>query len=407
MPLFYFVAKDTFGNVRSGTSESASMKDLVRQLRDRGWFAIQIESEELRPEDPSFFYRMNPLNWQYIRTIHIEMSLKQLALLLKSGLPLVNALEETANQASNTLLSRIWIRVSADIQRGIPLSEALEKHRCFQQLLVRLVRVGEETGRLELVLRRAALILEKRRNIRNHFIQISAYPLFVLCFAIAVTIFMVAVILPKIERFLLSINRELPPITKALILLSQWVAIYSIPIIFVLATLILSGFLFYRWTPGRYLVDRYALRIPILGKIIRLSGTIMLARSMATLIASGLTVVEGLRTLSQLHYNRFLSQQIDIARESLLQGASLSRTFERLQGYLPMLSSMISIGESSGNMEECLEEAAHFYEDLLELRIRWISTIAGPFLVLLIGLFIGFVYLAFFLSILGGVVFKG
>jgi type IV pilus assembly protein PilC len=400
MPVFTYCAKDTTGHSQKGNYTAPSLEAARSALRNEG--LLLLELREAKHSAPAQKNILQPSTWLWIRSIDVELSLQPLAVMLKSGVTLLKALQIISKQSTRKRMERVWERVSEDIQGGSSFAQALEKHRCFNHLTLQLVHIGEQTGRLELVLRQAAQGIEQQRQLRNHILNALAYPTVVLVAALGVTIFMLVSVIPRIETFLRTLGRPLPPLTQSLVDLSAGITLYW-PLFLTGSVFIFLIFLaIYSNPQGRKFLDRQALRLPIFGRLFRLSGTILFARVMSMMLGSGLTILESLRTASQLHYNRSLAEQVDQVREQILRGGSLSESLAQ-GSYMPMLASMVEVGEASGTLEELLQEVAVFHEAQLQWMIRWLSTLVEPLIIILIGGVVGFVYTAFFVAILGGV----
>ena len=229
-----------------------------------------------------------------------------------------------AEQARRQACATIWEQVAQRISSGVSMADAMAEHKCFSKLVVQLVRVGEQTGNLEQVVVRAADILEKRRNLRGSLLTAMAYPTIVLLAAIGVTIFMLVSVIPKLQVFLGCVGRKLPATTQFLVDLADWLQVYMPYLLIGLVALIGAAVAIYSWPPGRYWVDRSALRVPVIGVLFRLASTATFSRSLGILIRSGVTLLEALRTVERLHHNRYLASQVVSARDSVMQGGTLA-----------------------------------------------------------------------------------
>lgn len=401
MPLFYFVAQDPSGVKRNGTTEAINSAEVVQELRGRGWLVLKVENSLPEKRLKPSFSVFQPKNWLRIRSIDVEIALQQLSVMLKSGISLLSAMEVVAKQSQREKMATVWREMETAVREGASLAEAMEKYRCFNRLTVQLVQVGEYSGQLETVLIRSAETLEHRRNRRSQMLHALAYPTIVFFAAIGVTIFMLVSVIPKIERFLSTLGRKLPPLTQLLVDISYYVVQYWLFTLLGGTILIFAFLAFYFWPEGRYWVDRIVLKIPILGRIFRLSGTILFSRTMATLIGSGLTILESLRLVAQLHYNKYLAERVQQTREYVLQGGSFAEPLALQGAYMPMLSSMVEIGETSGTLEQTLTDVAQFHEKQLQFMIRWLSTLIEPMIIIVVGGIVGFVYIAFFVALFG------
>jgi type IV pilus assembly protein PilC len=314
-------------------------------------------------------------------------------------LTLLNALTAVAEQAQRPKMGRIWSDVARRIQEGTSLADALGQHRRFSPMLVQLVRVGEETGELEPVLTRAANILEHRRQMLASLLTALAYPAIVLVAAIGVTAFMALNLIPKLERFLSTIGRRLPAMTQLLLDISQEVRIYTPHALLGLAAASAALVALYLWPPGRLWIDRILLRIPLVGALFRLAGTVSFASGLSALLHSGITLLEGLRTVERLQQNRYLARQVAVARDAVMRGDNLAPPLATKHAFMPMLSRMVAVGESAGTLDEVLEEVARFYEAQLQSTIRRFSVIVEPAIIVIVGGIVGFVYISFFMAL--------
>lgn len=302
-------------------------------------------------------------------------------------------------------MRRMWTETAVRIQEGASLADAMSHQRRFSPMVVQLVRVGEETGELEPVLTRAAGILERRRLLRANILTALTYPAIVLLAAIGVSGFLVLSVIPKLEKFLSVIGRRLPAITRLLLDISRRVQDDAPYAALAMVLIVAAGFVLYSWPPGRLWIDRLSLRMPLVGTVLRLSATVSFASALAVLLQSGITLLEGLRTVERLQPNRYLASQVAAAREAVIRGGNLAPLLAVRFAFMPLLSRMVAVGETAGTMDEVLEEVARFYESQLQATIRRLSVIIEPVFIVVVGGIVGFVYIAFFMALFaaGGV----
>jgi type IV pilus assembly protein PilC len=160
-----------------------------------------------------------------------------------------------------------------------------------------------------------------------------------------------------------------------------------------------AGVMVYKWPPGRALIDRWALRTPVLGKVLRLAGTVTFASSLGVMLRSGITVLEALRTVEGLHANTHLASRVAAARDAVMEGGDLARPLAEKQAYMPMLSSMVAVGENTGQLDEVLERVTVFHEAQLKAAIKKLSALIEPLTIVVVGGIVGYVYLAFFMAL--------
>lgn len=398
MPAFEFVARDRDGRLQRGREEGLTANSVVSTLRGRGWAVVDVRPLADAGAAPSW-QSLRPSQWLRVRSLDIELSLQQLAVMLHGGLTLLSAMQTVAEQCTRAKAARIWQAVVEDVQRGSGLAEALKRHPKIPHIVVELVRIGEQTGALEPVLRRGAEALERRRTLRNSLLTALAYPTLVLVAALGVATFMVVNVIPKLQVFLTSLGRKLPAMTQFLLDVSDALRIHG-PTLLAVGVALIGGFVAcYLWPPGRLRIDRLLLRLPLVGWFLRLAATALLARSLATLLHSGVTLLEGLKTVELLHSNTYLRQQLVTARMSVMSGGSLAGALRATGVYMPMLSAMTAVGESAGTLDDVLNETARFMEDQFQAAIRRLSTIIEPVIIVVVGSIVGFIYIAFFVAL--------
>lgn len=386
--------------MQRGTFDAASPSALIDSLRQRGWMVIDVQAAgETVPDWSDQLALVNP--WRYLppRSTDVELSLHQLAVMLRGGLTLLASLGTVSEQARRLSMRQVWQRVAERIQGGISLADAMSEHKCFTDLIVQLVRVGEQTGNLEQVVVRGADILEKRRALRGSLLTALAYPTIVLVAAVGVTVFMLVSVIPKLQVFLSALGRKLPAMTQLLVDLADWVQAWGLYVLGGQVALIAVAIAVYSWPPGRYWVDRWALRVPVLGALLRLAATSMFSRSLGILIRSGVTLLEALRTVERLHRNRFLADRVSSARDSVMQGGTLAEPLRAQHAFLPMLPAMVAVGESTGTLDDVLDEVARFHESQLQVAIRRFSILIEPVIIVVVGGIVGFVYISFFIAL--------
>jgi type IV pilus assembly protein PilC len=398
MPSFIFKARDRGGRTQQGALAADSAGAAVNRLRERGWLVLDVRAAAARSGGISL-RGLVPHNWLPPRSVDVELSLRQEAVMLRSGITLLAALTMVAEQSSRARMGRIWSDVAARIQEGASLADAMSHHSRFSSMVVQLVRVGEQTGHLEPVLTRAADALEGRRRMRFSVLTALAYPAIVLFAAIGVTAFMVLNVIPKLEKFLSAIGRKLPAVTQLLLDISRTVDACIVPVLAGALVLAVALVALYLWPPGRMRIDRWLLRVPLLGTLFRLSGTVSFASGLAVLLQSGITLLEGLRTAERLQRNRQLAAQVAAARDVIMHGGTLAVPLSAPRGFMPMLSRMVTVGESAGTLDEVLLEVAKFYESQLQGAIRSLSVIIEPLIIIVVGSIVGFVYISFFMAL--------
>ncbi len=401
MPEFTYTARDRAGRPQKGTITADSVSQVVSQLRGRGWVVVGVSVAASRPVGAGAgIRRLNLLHRLPPSRLDVELGLQQLATMLRSGLSLLLSLRTAADQARRAAMGVVWHDVARRIEEGSTFAEALAVHgRLFPTMVVQLVKVGEQSGTLDVVLKRAASHLEGSRMLRGMLLTSLMYPAFVLMAAIGVSVFMVVSLIPKLQKFLTGRGRRLPPMSQMLLDLSGWINANGTTLLLCVLAGVAGIFLLLRWRQGRAKLDWGLLRVPIIGSLFRLAGTATVARGLAILLESGITLSMALQTVEALLGNGSLRKGVAAARASVMEGGALADGFLRSSEFMPMLGRMTAVGESTGTLGTVLQEVAEFHESQLAATVRRFSALIEPVTIVIVGGIVGFVYIAFFLAL--------
>jgi type IV pilus assembly protein PilC len=276
----------------------------------------------------------------------------------------------------------------------------MNKHRVFPRVLTRLIEVGESTGELANVMQQGATQMAQHRKGRNAIVSTLAYPACVVTAATSVSVYLVLVVIPKLQSFLTAMGRPLPSMTQSLLTFSQTMQSWAPMIAMVFLGLCGGVYATYRHPRGRLILDRCMLSIPFLGPIFRLSGTITFSSTLGTMLRSGVTLLDALSAIETLHRNRYLASTVAIIRQAVVRGQSLTAALKQTTAYMPMLAQMVAIAEQTGKTTEILEHVTKFHEDLLQATTKRLASLLEPLLIVFIGGFVGYVYIAFFVALM-------
>lgn len=397
MPTFAFVARDDAGQTRRGALEASNAAIVATQLRTRGWIVVTLEEQNSDARDRgtgagSFKNLLAP------RSTQVELSLRQLAVMLRGGISLLSAMQTIASQSDKRSIRRSYTEMIETVQSGQPFSEAIESQPGFPDFLAQLVRIGEQTGIQETVLVRAADMIRTRRETLREIGTALLYPLLVLLAAVAATGFIVTSLLPKLTDLLEALNRPLPAITQSLITTSNFVSewITQIVIVFVLSALAIV--LAWLSPAGRMWIERVSLRIPVIGKLFRISGTLTFSQTLGALVGSGVSVLESLITVQEMHSSTYFASIVQRARDAIIRGQNLADTLRVPGAYMPLLATMTAVGEASGTIDEVLEEVSNFQRAQLSAMIKTLGALVTPVIIVVVGSIVGYVYVAFFVG---------
>lgn len=397
MSTFKVIGRDANGVKKEILCEADSIASASEKIRSEGVLVLNVS--EVKDEEHSIPI-WHPARFLRMSSFDIEIGLRQISSMLKSGVPLLEALRTAQEQARNVNGQKTWKDIHDRILSGSSFGDALdEKRKNFGDITVQLARVGEQTGELEFSLEKAAEHLEARRNLRTMVVNALIYPFIAVILAIGVSAFLVVSVIPKIAAFLQSGGASLPPITQSLIDISNWVISNGVYILLALASVV-GGWLLVRISEtGRELQDVFLLKLPVTGKVMRLSATALFARSIETMIMSGVTLLDSLNVASKLMSNTRLRKRIITIHEETVNGRTFSNALKDAVEFMPMLHRMAAVGEMTGSLASNLGETARFYEMMLAILIRRFSVMIEPVIICITGIIVGYVYIAFFTAV--------
>jgi len=400
MPEFSYVAQSSSGTIERGRIHGPGPADVKEQLSRSGRRLVGIKKARNQTFDlNSLLARVRNWRPRSIRSSDLELMLQQIAVLLESGLELTSALGELRVLSPNRRLQQLCAELTEAVENGKSFSTSLSETGFFPPVVVQLARVGEETGELAVTLQRAAEFVENRRRVRGNLLSALAYPLLVAIAACAVATYLVGWAIPKLGVFLHAMGRKLPAMTQSLLDISSMTQQYGAQLGVFLFAGLLALALIYAWRPGRYRIDRALLRLPLFGPLMQMAATQQLASAVALMLRSGVFLPEALEVAAKLHSNQFLSAQVAGAPDKLATGNDLAEALSG-SGFAPMLSSMIGVGERTGNLPHALEHVAKFYAVQVDTTLKRLGRLIEPTIIMVVGGIVGYVYIAFFMALL-------
>jgi len=340
-----------------------------------------------------------------IRTRDVCSIVRQLATLLRAGMPLVPALSALVEQlrgirGRENPLADIIEQVADDVNSGSTLAGALSKHpNVFSTLFVNMVAAGETSGTLEEVLLRLAEILEKRLHLAAKVKSAVAYPLMMIVVAVAVVIFLMSVVVPSITGIFIEMNRSLPWPTRFLIATSAFMKTYLKFIVPVLIVALLGLRAACRTKEGREFADRWKLKLPLFGKLFLKAEIARLARTLGILLISGIPILSALEIAKQVIQNRVIAGAMDSVKDLVGKGEAIASAIRKTGLFPPIVYHIIATGQISGNVEDGLINIADMYDDEVELTTKTLTSLLEPVILLFMGAVVAFIVLAVLLPI--------
>ncbi len=397
MGAYEYTALDTGGRERKGVLEGDTARQIRQLLRDKGWAPIAVaeitEQAQERRQRWSLFQRG-------ASAADIALITRQFATLVRSGLPIEEALRAVSEQCEKARLKSMLLAVRARIMEGQSLASALSAFpRAFPDLYRATVSAGEQSGHLDTVLDRLADYTENRQAVRSKVMLSLLYPVLVIVVALLVVGLLLAYVVPQVVSVFQDTGEALPLLTRGLIAVSDFARDWGL-LVLVLAMLAVAGWrLMLRRENARRAWHRFLLRVPLVSRLIRGMNAARFARTLSILAESGVPVLDALRISAEVVTNLPMRAAVEDAARQVREGASLNQSLKRSGYFPPMTIHLIASGESSGRLELMLERAAISQERELESVIQTILGLFGPLLILVMGGIVLLIVLAILLPI--------
>ena len=393
MAVYTWKGKNKYGDVVGGERIAASVDELTRNLQKEQIAIIGIAAKRRIPSLP--FLKM-----EKVRLKELAVYSRQLSVLIDAELPLIQSLGILAEQQKNKYFKRVINTIKEDVEAGSTVHQAKRKHpKVFDDLYCNLVASGEQSGSLDIILRRLSEYIEKTVKLRAQVRQAMIYPVAIVIFALIVSIFLLWKVIPVFASIFMELGAELPFLTAFIVKLSNFVSKY---IIFIVLGVIgaVFAFRYYRKTPtGRWTTDRAILKVPLFGMLLSKVAISRLTRTMSTLISGGVPMLESLKITSTTTGNVLIEKQILEARRLVAEGKTLHEAFKEAGNFPVMLIQMVNVGEATGTLDEMLGKLATFYDDEVETSVAALLSIMEPVLLICVGGIVGGLIISMYLPI--------
>jgi type IV pilus assembly protein PilC len=375
--------------MRTSTIDAASRDDVIAQLRRQRLNVVKID--EATPKKPKR---------GHIKMRDIVILTRQFSTMINAGLPLVQAMTILAEQSQNKVLSEIMRKVVFDVESGNTVADALGKHpQAFSNLYVNMVAAGEAGGILDTILMRLATFMEKNDALIRKVKGAMIYPGVIMSVAaIAVTVLLIFVI-PVFENLFTSAGLALPLPTRIVMGASRFLKSYWYVVLAAAGT---AAFLFKRYnatSDGKLKIDRFMLKVPVLGDVLRKSAVSRFTRTLGTLISSGVSILDGLEITAKTAGNRVVQDAIMESRSSIAGGDTIAQPLKKSGVFPPMVISMISVGEQTGGLDEMLSKIADFYDEEVDAAVSNLLSLLEPVMIVFLGVVVGGMVVSMYLPI--------
>ncbi|MCX6338402.1 MAG: type II secretion system inner membrane protein GspF [Candidatus Aureabacteria bacterium] len=398
MPAFEYKALDQNGNAATGVIDADSAKDARAKLRLQQLFAVEIKETE---KGISLSTKVS------VKTLFKRVGLRettvvtrQLATLLKAGLPLVRALQAIEDQLADSPLRTHIIEVREDVNRGVSLADALGKHpKIFSDLYVNMVRAGESAGALDSILERLATFNEKMLALQNKVRSAMIYPIFMSVIAVIAVGLLLTFVVPTITKVFTETKQNMPGPTVLLLNASRFMKSYWWVLILVGVSLTVLMKRARKKKGVKFFMDRLKLRMPVFGPLARKMAVSRFARTLSILTASGVPILKAMGIVRTIVNNEVLSKAIDDAAEAVGAGKSISEPLAKSGVFPPIVTHMIAVGETSGKIEDMLQNVADAYDTEVENAVVALVSLLEPAMIIIMGGVVGFIVFAILLPI--------
>lgn len=388
MPTFTYTARTATGDLKSSTIDASSRDDAVNQLRRQRLTIVKVD--ENRPVKARGSIGMRD----------VVIFTRQFSTMINAGLPLVQALDILAKQSENKALAQTVREVVFEVESGHTVADAMRKYpKAFSELYTNMVDAGEKGGILDTILGRLAVFLEKNDALVRKVKGAMIYPSVIMGVAVIAIVVLLWKVIPVFQNMFASVNMELPGPTKFVIFLSSFLNNYWWALI--------AGVVAFAWgiktaygtAGGQLAIDRFMLKVPVLGDVLRKSAVSRFTRTLGTLISSGVSILDGLEITAKTSGNRVIQDAIMESRASIAGGESISAPLQKSKVFPPMVISMISVGEQTGGLDEMLTKIADFYDDEVDAAVSGLLSLLEPIMIVFLGVVVGGMIVAMYLPI--------
>jgi len=409
MPTYKYEAMDTSGGEVKDSVEAASEDEAQQKIRQMGYFVTKITEQAGAKKGKGKgkaaaggkrkkgqVFAIGGVSSKLLCTFT-----RQFSVLQDAGLPVLRSLRILEHQMKPGVLKNALIDVVDDVESGSTLSEAFAKHpKCFDRLYVNMVKAGEAGGALEVILRRLAEFKEKSETLKRKITGAMVYPVVVIMVAVSILTFIMLYIIPKFEKIFKDFNMTLPTMTQMLMATSKWFSDYW----YVLPLFPLSIWLLLKLTrmnkTGSYALDRIYLWIPIIGPLIEKTIVARTTRTLGTLVASGVPILEALSIVRETCNNAVFERMYQRVYESIREGDTIAQPLKESRLVDDMVVNMVDVGEETGDLDTMLYKIADVYEEEVDVMVESLISLLEPLMIVVLGGIIGTIVISLFLPMI-------
>ncbi len=419
MPKFSYVAMDSRGKETKGTLEVSNQNEAIGRLKEMGYFPTKVVEVDKTKEKADRKARPGAKPGKKRGALDIQIKIpglsgrvktkvltsftRQLATLVDAGLPLLRGLRVLEKQEKNVTLKGIIAELALSIEGGSTFSEALAQHpKVFNRLYVNMVKAGELGGVLEVVLSRLADFMEKAQKIKGKVVSAMFYPTAVMIVAVAILTVLMVWVIPKFRDIFKDMlpGEDLPPFTRFVLGVSDAVANHFPITAGIVVTLVVIVMVFVRTRFGRRIWDKLKLNMPALGPVISKVAISRFARTLGTLISSGVPILQALTIVKETSGNVIIGNAVGAVHESVKEGETITAPLEASNVFPPIVVSMVDVGEQTGALPEMLMKIADTYDDEVDNAVAAMTSLLEPIMIVFLAIIVGSIVIALFLPLI-------
>ncbi len=408
MPLFDYKAIDENGKQHKGTIDAPAPEAIKEMLATQGLVLTEAKPSRKKTITEGQGKKGGALNIALspakIGTKDLTIVTRQLAILLTAGLPLIRALRTLERQTKNVGAKKVLGETANSIEGGSTFSEALAQHpRSFNNLYQNMIRAGEASGALEIILDRLAMFMEKTARIIKKVKSAMVYPVVVLFFALTITAFLMIWIVPKFKKIFEELleGEPLPPFTDFIMKISDNLKNNFIGIVVVITAFVVGIILLNKTKPGHKMLDWIKFKVPAIGAIISRSAIAKFSRTLSTLLSSGVPMLGALLIVRDTAGNMVVSDAVQKVHDAVKEGEGIAGPLGGTKVFPPMVVSMIEVGEETGKLPEMLEQVADVYEEEVDNAVTALTSLIEPIMIMFLAVIVGSIVIAMFLPLIG------
>lgn len=389
MPGFTYVAVDKRGKEKRGNVEADNRERVVEILKNDGLIPVSVKEQGVLNKEIDFSIGKK------VKPRDLSVFCRQFVSITQAGVPMKEALQMLSEQTENKWLKRAISEVLLSVEKGNTLADSMRGQAdIFPPMLINMVEAGENSGSLEMAFERMAVQFEKEAKLKATIKKATIYPIILIIAAIGVVAVMMLFVIPIFIDMFADLDVEMPAITMWVMNTSKWVTANWYIILAVIVAVVVAYKIIYKTKQGRFMIDQVKMKMPLFGKLTVKTACAQFARTMSTLLSSGISTIDALETVSKIVNNIHYTNALMKAREEVMKGIPLSEPLTASKIFPPMVCHMTGIGEETGNIEEMLEKLADYYDEEVEMTTQSVLAAMEPLIIVFMALVVGTLVIA-------------